>query len=200
MNTTVKYLSDTKVELTIKLEPNELEAAEQVALKKLARDIKVPGFRKGKVPMGVAEKHINPSALQEQSLENALSKAVAEAFMGEKLQALERPSVEVKKFVPGQELEFTAEAEVVPKVKLGDYKKLKTKRQKVTVGKEDVDEIITRMQENFVAKQIVKRAAQTGDEVVIDFIGKKDDVPFEGGKAEAYSLKLGEGQFIPGFE
>ncbi len=200
MNTTVKYLSDTKVELTIKLEPNELEAAEQVALKKLARDIKVPGFRKGKVPMSVAEKHINPSALQEQSLENALSKAVAEAFMGEKLQALERPSVEVKKFVPGQELEFTAEAEVVPKVKLGDYKKLKTKRQKVTVGKEDVDEIITRMQENFVAKQIVKRAAQTGDEVVIDFIGKKDDVPFEGGKAEAYSLKLGEGQFIPGFE
>src|SRR5690606_11898507 len=90
--------------------------------------------------------------------------------------------------------------EVVPKVKLGDYKKLKTKRQKVTVGKEDVDEIITRMQENFVAKQIVKRAAQTGDEVVIDFIGKKDDVPFEGGKAEAYSLKLGEGQCIPGFE
>ena len=79
MKTTVKNLSDTKVQLTIKLEPSELEAAEQVALKKLARDLKVSGFRKGKVPVAVAAKHVDPNALQEQTLENALSKAVAEA-------------------------------------------------------------------------------------------------------------------------
>lgn len=200
MKTTVKKLSDTKVCLTITLGADELNAAEQVALTKMARDLKVPGFRKGKVPVSVAAKHVNPMALQEQVLDNALSKAVAEAFMNEKLQALERPSVEVKKFVPNQEVEFTAEATVVPPVKLGDYKKLKTKPQAVKVEAKDVDEIIERMQQNFVDKAEVKRAAREGDEAIIDFVGKKDGVAFDGGSAKDFALKLGGGQFIPGFE
>lgn len=200
MKTTVKKLSDTNVCLTITLGADELNAAEQVALTKMARDLKVPGFRKGKVPVSVAAKHVNPMALQEQVLDNALSKAVAEAFMNEKLQALERPSVEVKKFVPNQEVEFTAEATVVPPVKLGDYKKLKAKPQAVKVDAKDVDEIIERMQQNFVDKAEVKRAAQEGDEAIIDFVGKKDGVAFDGGSAKDFALKLGGGQFIPGFE
>lgn len=200
MKTTVKKLSDTNVCLTITLGADELNAAEQVALTKMARDLKVPGFRKGKVPVSVAAKHVNPMALQEQVLDNALSKAVAEAFMNEKLQALERPSVEVKKFVPNQEVEFTAEATVVPPVKLGDYKKLKAKAQTVKVEAKDVDEIIERMQQNFVDKTEVKRAAQEGDEAIIDFVGKKDGVAFVGGSAKDFALKLGGGQFIPGFE
>lgn len=200
MKTTVKKLSDTNVCLTITLGADELNAAEQVALTKMARDLKVPGFRKGKVPVSVAAKHVNPMALQEQVLDNALSKAVAEAFMNEKLQALERPSVEVKKFVPNQEVEFTAEATVVPPVKLGDYKKLKAKPQAVKVEAKDVDEIIERMQQNFVDKTEVERAAREGDEVIIDFVGKKDGVAFDGGSAKDFALKLGGGQFIPGFE
>jgi trigger factor len=200
MKTTVKYPSDTSVHVTISLEPSELEAAEQVALKKMARELKVPGFRQGKVPVSVAAKHVNPSALQEQILDNALSKAVAEAFTTENIQVLERPAVEVKKFVPGSELEFTAEAQVLPKVKLADYKNLKAKREKATATTKDVDEIIERMRENFVEKTEVKRKAEKGDEVVIDFTGKKDGVAFEGGTAKDYSLKLGSGQFIPGFE
>ncbi len=200
MKTTVKKLSDTNVCLTITLGADELNAAEQVALTKMARDLKVPGFRKGKVPVSVAAKHVNPMALQEQVLDNALSKAVAEAFMNEKLQALERPSVEVKKFVPNQEVEFTAEATVVPPVKLGDYKKLKAKPQAVKVEAKDVDEIIERMQQNFVDKTEVKRAAKDGDEAIIDFVGKKDGVAFDGGSAKDFALKLGGGQFIPGFE
>lgn len=200
MKTTVKKLSDTNVCLTITLGADELNAAEQVALTKMAHDLKVPGFRKGKVPVSVAAKHVNPMALQEQVLDNALSKAVAEAFMNEKLQALERPSVEVKKFVPNQEVEFTAEATVVPPVKLGDYKKLKAKAQTVKVEAKDVDEIIKRMQQNFVDKTEVKRAAKDGDEVIIDFVGKKDGVAFDGGSAKDFALKLGGGQFIPGFE
>ena len=200
MKTTVKKLSDTKVCLTITLGADELNAAEQVALTKMARDLKVPGFRKGKVPVSVAAKHVNPMALQEQVLDNALSKAVAEAFMNEKLQALERPSVEVKKFVPNQEVEFTAEATVVPPVKLGDYKKLKAKPQAVKVEAKDVDEIIERMQQNFVDKAEVTRAAREGDEAIIDFVGKKDGVAFDGGSAKDFALKLGGGQFIPGFE
>lgn len=200
MKTTVKKLSDTKVELTISLGSEELSAAEQVALTKMASDLKVPGFRKGKVPVSVAAKHVNPAALQEQTLDNALSKAVAEAFMAEKIQALDRPAVDVKKFVPGQELEFTAEVEIIPPVKLGNYKKLKAKRQAVKVEDSEVEEIITRMRENFTEKTEVKRAAKEGDEAVIDFTGKKDDVPFDGGAAKDFALKLGSGQFIPGFE
>ena len=200
MKTTVKKLSDTKVVLTIVVGRDELEAAEQVALKKLSRDVKVSGFRKGHVPLSVVAKNVNPNALQEQTLDNALSKAVADAFMTENIQAIERPEVEVKKFVPGDTLEFTAEATVLPEVKLPDYKKLKSKRADVKVADADAEDIITRMQENFVEKTEVNRAAKNGDEVVIDFVGKKDGVEFDGGKAENYSLKLGAGQFIPGFE
>ena len=200
MKTTVKKLSDTKVQLTISLGASELADAEQVSLTKLARDIKVPGFRKGKVPASIAAKHVDPNALQEQILENALSKAVAEAFLQEKLQALDRPSVEVKKFVPGSELEFTAEVEVIPPVKLGDYKKLTAKKEVAKVEDKDVDEVIERIRKNYSEKSEVKRAAKLGDEAVIDFTGKKDGVAFDGGSAKEYGLKLGEGQFIPGFE
>lgn len=200
MKTTVKKLSDTKVVLTIVVDRAELEAAEQVALKKLSRDIKIPGFRKGKVPLSVVAKNVNPNSLQEETLDNALSKAVAEAYISENIQAIERPEVEIKKFVPGDTLEFTAEATVLPTVKLPDYQKLKTKRAEVKVVDADADDIITRMQENFAEKTKVDRAAKNGDEVNIDFVGKKDGVAFDGGKAESYPLKLGAGQFIPGFE
>jgi trigger factor len=196
MKTTVKHPTDTSALLTISLEPSELEAAEQVALSKLARELKVPGFRKGKVPIGVAKKNVDPNVLQEQTLENALSKAVADAFTSEDIQALERPEVEVKKYVPGSELEFTAEAQILPAVKLGNYKKLKAKAEKVSVTAKDVDEIIVRMQENFAEKATVDRAAKLGDDTVIDFEGKKDGVAFDGGTAKGYELKLGGGQFI----
>jgi trigger factor len=200
MKTTVNHLSDTKVELTISLGQEELAAAEQVALSKLAKKIKVPGFRQGKVPLNVAAKNVDPEALAQQTLEDALSKSVADAYMAENLQALDRPSVEIKKFVPGQELEFTAEAEILPKVKLGDYKNLKVEKEKVTVAAKEVDEIIDRMRQGFSEKKDVERAAKDGDEATIDFVGKKDDVAFDGGTGTDYPLTLGSNSFIPGFE
>ncbi len=200
MNTAIKHLSDTKVELTITLGAKELADAEQVALVKLAREVKVPGFRKGKVPVAVAAKNVDPAALQEQTLDNALSKAVATAFVEEKLQALDRPAVEVKKFVPGETLEFTAEVEIIPKITLGDYKKLKATTEKVTVAAKEIDEIINRMREGFADKKDVERAAKDGDETTIDFVGKKDGVAFDGGTATDYALKLGSNSFIAGFE
>jgi trigger factor len=200
MKTTVKHVSDTKVELTITLGKDELEAARHVALSKLAKNIKVPGFRKGNVPASVAAKHVDPEALAQQTLEDALSKAVAEAYTKEKLQALDRPEVAIKKFVPDQELEFTAETEILPKVTLGDYKKLKAKKAKATVTAKDIDEIIERMRAGFAEKKEVNRAAKDGDEVTIDFVGKKDGVAFDGGTATDYNLTLGSHSFIPGFE
>jgi len=200
MNTAIKHLSDTKVELTITLGAKELADAEKVALVKLSHDIKVPGFRKGKVPVAVAAKNVNPATLQEQTIDNALSKAVATAFVEEKLQALDRPAVEVKKFVPGETMEFTAEVEIIPKITLGNYKKLKVVTEKIAVTVKEIDEIINRMREGFADKKEVKRAAKDGDETMIDFIGKKDGVAFDGGTATDYALKLGSKSFITGFE
>jgi len=200
MKTTTKKLSDTKVQLTISLGEKELGDAQQVALTKLAKEVKVPGFRKGKVPPSIAMKHVDPNALANQALDDAISKAVATAFTEGDVRALERPSVEVKKYVPGQELEFTAEAEVLPEVKLGNYKKLGIKKEVGKVTEKDIADIIERMRKGFAERKEVKRAAKNGDEVVIDFVGKKDGTPFDGGSAKDYTLELGSNQFIPGFE
>jgi len=200
MKTSVKNVSDTKVMLTITVNAEELAVAEQVATTKLAREVKVPGFRKGKTPIAVAAKNIDPATLQEHALNNAISKAVAEAFVAEKIQALDRPSVEIKKFVPGESLEFTAEAEILPKVKLGNYKKLKVTTEKIVIDTKEIDEVVERMQKGMAEKKDVKRAAIMGDETVIDFVGKKDGVAFDGGTGNDYSLTLGSNTFIPGFE
>ena len=200
MKTTVKNLSDTKVQLTISVDAEALANAEKVALVKLSKTVKVPGFRQGKVPASVAAKHVDPQALQEQLMDDAISKAVAEAFIAEKIQAIDRPMVDIKKYVPGDLLEFTAEVEVLPPVTLGDYKKLNVKAKKEAVKEADIAEVIERMRQGFAEKKDVTRAAKDGDETVIDFIGKKDDVAFDGGTGTDYTLKLGSGQFIPGFE
>ena len=200
MKTTVEQLSPTKVKLTITLGKDELAAAEQVALTKLAGSVKVPGFRKGKVPASVAAKHVDPNLLAQQTADDALSKAVAEAFLAEDIQALDRPEVELKKFVPGQEMQFTAESQVLPKVKLGDYKKLGVKPEVAKATKADVDEVLERMRDGMSDKKEVERKAEDGDEVIIDFTGKKDGVAFDGGTAKDYALKLGSNSFIPGFE
>ncbi len=200
MKTTVKNLSDTRVELTVTLDKNELQAAEQVALTKLAKTVKITGFRKGAAPASVVAKHVDPNVLGQEMLENALSKGVADAFLNEGIQALDRPAVEVKKFIPGEVIEFTAEAEILPKITLGDYKKLKAEKAKITVSAKEIDEIVERMRSGMAVKKDVDRAAKNGDEVKIDFVGKKDGVAFDGGTGTDYDLTLGSNSFIPGFE
>ena len=200
MNTKITHLSDTRVRVTISVGKDELAAAEQVALKKLSKTVKVPGFRKGHVPLDMIAKHVDPNTLGQETLENALSRAVAESFMTNNLQALERPEVELKKFVPGETLEFTAEADVLPEVKLGDYKKLKVKKSDVKIDAKDVDEVIERIQKGLSDKQETTEPAADGDEAIISFVGKKDGEPFDGGAGDDYPLTLGSNSFIPGFE
>ncbi len=200
MKATVKNISDTRVLVTVTMGTDELAAAEQVALKKLSKDVKVNGFRKGHVPIEVVKKNVDPTLLGQETLENALSKGVAEAFLNNSLQALERPEVEVKKFVPGETLEFTAEGDVLPKVTLGDYKKLKATAKKVEVTKDDIEDVVGRMRKGYAEKKETKDGAKDGDEAVIDFVGKKDGVAFEGGAGNDYPLTLGSNSFIPGFE
>ena len=200
MKTKLKNISDVKVELTISLGTEELKAAEQVALTKLAKEVKIEGFRKGKAPLELVAAQVDQTILGQETLENALSKAVAEAFLKEDIKAIDRPEVDVKKFIPGTELEFTATTEIMPKVELGDYKNLKVKKDTVEVSKEEVSETIDQILKNFAEKKKVDRESKNGDEVIIDFLGKKDGVAFDGGKAEKFPLELGSKSFIPGFE
>ncbi len=200
MKTTVTHESDTRVKVVVAADHAELAAAEQVALKRLAKTVKVNGFRTGHVPLEIVKKHADANALAQETLDAALNRAVAEAFLSNDLQVLARPEVEIKKYVPGELLEFTAEADVLPEVKLGDYKKLKAKKAAVNVDKKEIDEVIERIQKGLSEKKEVKRAAKIGDETVIDFVGKKDGEAFQGGTGKDYPLVLGSNSFIPGFE
>lgn len=200
MKTTVTHESDTRVKVMIAADHAELAAAEQVALKRLAKTVKVNGFRTGHVPLEIVKKHADANALAQETLDAALNRAVTEAFLSNDLQVLARPEVEIKKYVPGELLEFTAEADVLPEVKLGDYKKLKAKKVAVNVNKKEIDEVIERIQKGLSEKKEVKRAAKIGDETVIDFVGKKDGEAFQGGTGKDYPLVLGSNSFIPGFE
>lgn len=200
MKTTVTHESDTRVKVVVAADHAELAAAEQVALKRLAKTVKVNGFRTGHVPLEIVKKHADLNALAQETLDAALNRAVAEAFLSNDLQVLARPEVEIKKYVPGELLEFTAEADVLPEVKLGDYKKLKAKKAAVNVDKKEIDEVIERIQKGLSEKKEVKRAAKLGDEMVIDFVGKKDGKAFQGGTGKDYPLVLGSNSFIPGFE
>ena len=201
MKITRKDLSETKVELTIVLDAKELQQAEEVALVHLGEKAKIAGFRPGKAPIAAIKKQVNPEELASHTLNDALNSSVPQAFISEDIQALGRPEVEVKKYVPGQELEYTAEVEILPAIKLGDYKKLKALKPKVSVLKKDVDDVIERMRQSFAERKEVKRAIKDGDEAVIDFKGfDSKGEAFAGGEAKDYALVIGSGSFIPGFE
>lgn len=201
MKVSRKNITDTKVKLTIGLNKKELDGAEQVALVHLGQELKIPGFRKGKVPVNVVKQRVSEQELSSHVLGDAVNRAVPEAFAEVQLQPLDRPEVEVKKYVPGQELEFTAEVEVLPPIKLGDYKKLKITKPKVAVSKQDIDEVVERMRTGFADKKEVKRAAARGDEATIDFKGfDSKGEAFAGGDGKDYPLTIGSKTFIPGFE
>jgi trigger factor len=126
--------------------------------------------------------------------------ALNDVAFAEELRVLDRPNVDLKDFQPYDSLEFEATIEIVPDIKLGDYKKLKVKREKTQVSNAEVDEVIERMRSQMSEKKSVKREASSGDEVNIDFVGKQDGEPFDGGTASGYDLVLGSNSFIPGFE
>ncbi|NTW61258.1 trigger factor [Candidatus Saccharibacteria bacterium] len=200
MKSNIKKSTDTSVVATVNLDAEDLAIAEQVAAKKLSKDMKITGFRKGKAPISEVIRRMDPAVLQEEAMNNAISKAVSEVFVGSDYQVIDRPNVEVKKFVPGESMEFTATVEIMPEIKLGNYKKLKVKSEKIEVSKEEVDEIVGRIRKGLAEKKDATRAAKLGDDTIIDFVGKKDGVAFDGGTGNDYSLSLGSNQFIPGFE
>ena len=200
MKTAVKKLSDSRVEITVTLDAEDLKPIKDKALEKLAKEIHVEGFRKGKVPVDVAKKFIPENDLNAETVDAAVRATVVEAFAKHEKSPLVLPSVNVTKYVPDEIVEYTATADIVPEIKLGDYKNLGVKRPETKVTKKDVDGVLDDLAMNFAEKKTVKRAAAEGDEVIMDFVGKKDGEAFKGGSAKDYKLTLGSHTFIPGFE
>ena len=200
MKTTVKKLSDSRVEITVTLDAEDLKPIKNKALEKLAKEIHVEGFRKGKVPVNVAQKFIPENDLNAETVDTAVRATVIEAFAKHEKSPLVLPSINVTKYVPDEIVEYTATADIIPEVKLGDYKNLGVKRPETKVTKKDVDGVLDDLATNFAEKKVVKRAAAEGDEVIIDFVGKKGGEAFKGGSAKDYHLALGSHTFIPGFE
>ena len=200
MKTTVKKLSDSRVEITVTLDAEDLKPIKNKALEKLAKEIHVEGFRKGKVPVDVAKKFIPENDLNAETVDAAVRATVIEAFAKHEKSPLVLPSINVTKYVPDEIVEYTATADIIPEVKLGDYKNLGVKRPETKVTKKDVDGVLDDLATNFAEKKVVKRAAAEGDEVIIDFVGKKGGEAFKGGSAKDYHLMLGSHTFIPGFE
>lgn len=200
MKHTLKKSSDTQVHVTVELDSKDLATAKKVAVRELSKTVKAPGFRVGKVPANVAEKHLDPLALANATTEHALNIAMNDIAVSEELRILDRPNVDLKDFQPYDSLLFEATIDIVPEITLGDYKKLKAKKEAVTVSDAEIDEVIERMRSQLSEKKSVAREASSGDEVTIDFVGKLGDEPFDGGTAKGYDLVLGSNSFIPGFE
>ncbi len=200
MKTTTKNLSDTKVEVKVILDSADLKTAREKALVNLAKDVKLQGFRKGKAPASMIEKSLSPNDIASETIDVAVRTTMPAAFDQAKLAPIAIEKVNVTKYVPEESAEYTAQADILPDVKLGDYKKLKVKLEKTEASVADVQEIVDNIIDAYAEKKVTKKAAANGDEVIIDFVGKKDGVEFAGGSAKDHHLVLGSGQFIPGFE
>lgn len=199
MKSTCKKLS-TSVEFTVEFDSKDFEPARLKALERLARNIKVPGFRNGKAPANVVEQHVDPNDLASQTLDIMVRQAIPKLYEAEGLAPISIPHVDVMKYVPGEMAELTITSDIMPEVKLGDYENVKVVYDEPEVTDDDVEDVLHRIAESYAEPKVVKRAAKKGDEVIIDFKGKKDGKAFDGGSAKDYHLRLGSGQFIPGFE
>jgi len=202
MHVTKKFLSDTKVNLTLIADEPLLEAEKQKVLAEFARKVKIQGFREGKAPLQIVEKHVDPSQLQAEFLEHAINRLYLAAVDHEKLRPVTQPQVKIAKFVPFDTLEIEAELEVVGEVKVADYKKIKLAKPQVSVEAKEIGEVMDNLRTREAERKDADRAAREKDEVWIDFAGVdvKTKEPIKGADGKDYPLALGSNTFIPGFE
>src|SRR5580700_3797772 len=145
MQSTQKKVTDTQRELTVIAEKSELLAAKKVVLERLAPNVKVTGFRSGKAPLAMVEKNINPSTLQTEFLDEILNRLYVMAVDEHNLRPVDKPNVSIKKFVPFESLEFSAEVETVGEIKLPDYRKLSFSRPTATATTQEVNAVIEQL-------------------------------------------------------
>ena len=189
-----------KAKVVVEIDKAEFEQALNKAYAKCRKDIMLPGFRKGKAPRKMVESMYGATVFYEDAVNEIFPDIYTKAIVEQELKAVGSPSVSNMDTPDEGGVVLTIETELYPEVTLGQYKGLEVPKREVKVEESEVDAEVGRMAERNARIETVDRAAANGDTVVIDFEGFVDDKPFQGGKAEDYSLTLGSGSFIPGFE
>lgn len=191
----------SKGTLTFEIDVDTINKGIDEAFVETRKKITVPGFRKGRVPRQIFNQMYGEESLYQDALNKVLPDAYNEAVKKTNIQPVDQPKIDIKSMEKGQPWVLTAEVDVMPEVKLGEYKGMEVPAQDTTVTDADVDDALeTKRQQQ--AELVLKedKPAEKGDTVVIDYKGSVDGEEFDGGSAENYSLELGSGSFIPGFE
>ena len=189
-----------KAKVVVEIDKPEFEQALNKAYAKCRKDIMLPGFRKGKAPRKMVESMYGATVFYEDAVNEIFPEIYTTAIVDQQLKAVGSPSVSNMDTPDEGGVVLTIETELYPEVTLGQGKGIEVPKREVKVEDSEVDAELSRMAERNARIETVDRAAQMGDTVVIDFEGFEGGKPFQGGKAEDYSLTLGSGSFIPGFE
>jgi trigger factor len=168
-------------------------------LKRMGKNLKMPGFRPGKVPFSVVKQQYGQDAYID-ALNAALEKSFTEAVKAQEMRVAGSPKIEPKKTESAENLEFTATFEIYPEVVVTDLQAVDIERSTLEVGEQELENTLNVLRKQRVRYEPVDRAAASGDRVTIDFLGKKDGVPFQGGEAKDYPFVLGEGAMLADFE
>ena len=200
MKSAVETLSPTRAKLTVEVPFEELKPSLDAAYKKIAQQVTVPGFRKGKVPAAVIDRQIGRGAALDEAINDALPKLYFEALESNNLQPLAQPDIEVTKFEDGEALEFTAEVDVRPEITLPAYDGLEASVDDAVVTDQDVEEQLESLRTRFGALKDVERAAGDGDYVVIDLKASKDGEVVEGAELTGMSYQVGRGGMVEGLD
>jgi trigger factor len=192
----------SKGTLTFDIDVDTIKKGIDEAFVETRKKITVPGFRKGRVPRQIFNQMYGEESLYQDALNKVLPDAYSAAVKETGIKPVDQPSIDIKSMEKGQPWTLTAEVAVEPEVKLGDYKGMEVPEQDTTVSDADVDSEIEkkRQQQAELVLKDEDQAAANGDTVVIDYEGSVDGEKFDGGSANNYSLELGSGSFIPGFE
>ncbi|RXZ84560.1 trigger factor [Paenibacillaceae bacterium] len=187
--------------LDVEVGTEQVTGALDKAFKKVVAKVNVPGFRKGKVPRGLFESRFGVESLYQDAIDILLPEVYSAAVDEAGILPVSRPEIDVEQFGKGETFKFKATVTVKPEVSLGEYKGVEIPVTEAVVTDEELDAELARLQTRHAELVVIDEGeAQNGDTTVIDFDGYVDGEPFEGGKSERYSLELGSGSFIPGFE
>ena len=199
MRVSVETTSGLERRLTVGVPADQIDTAVDKRLQEAARNVRLPGFRPGKVPMRVMKQRFGAGVRQE-VLGEVISRSFQEAVMSENLRPAGQPSIEARKMDAGQDVEYTATFEVFPAVEVNSLEDLAIEKPMAEVSDADIDDIVEVFRKQQGQLVSAERAAKEGDTVIIDFEGFRDGEAFEGGSGEGTSLELGSGRMIPGFE
>ncbi|MBL4610421.1 trigger factor [Halopseudomonas sp.] len=199
MQVSVETTSGLERRMTVGIPADRIESEVNKRLQQTASRAKVDGFRPGKVPMSVIRKRFGGSARQE-VMGEVIQSSFYEAIMQEKLNPAGAPSVEPKQLEEGKDFEYVATFEVYPEITLGDFSEIKVERIESEVRDEDLESMLEILRKQNTQFETVERAAENGDQLKVDFVGRVDGEPFQGGAANNTEIVLGSGRMIPGFE